>query len=169
MTQTLQTAALRKPGMSRKQRRLIWIAAIGTVLAAATGLTLMALSSYINVFRTPSMVIDEKINAGIAFRLGGMVERGSHQRNEGTTGQFKVVDCKQSILVAYNQILPDLFREGQHVVAEGALDAKGRFVATNVLARHDENYIPREVADEMRKQGHNLDSMSCEPPKVPAS
>jgi cytochrome c-type biogenesis protein CcmE len=163
MTGAVETTPMRRSGMSRKQRRLIWIAAIGLVLAAATALTLMALSSYINVFRTPSMVIDEKIGSGISFRLGGMVERGSHQRGEGTTGSFVVVDCKQNITVRYNQILPDLFREGQHVVTEGALDANGRFVATNVLARHDENYIPREVADEMRKQGHNLDSMSCEP------
>jgi cytochrome c-type biogenesis protein CcmE len=166
MTGMTQAAQPRRPGMGRKQRRLIWIAAIGLVLAAAAGLTLMALSSYINVFRTPSMVVDEKIGPSTAFRLGGMVERGSHQRGDGTTGTFVVVDCKQKITVAYNQILPDLFREGQHVVAEGALDAQGRFVSTNVLARHDENYVPREVADEMRKQGHNLDSMSCEPPKA---
>jgi cytochrome c-type biogenesis protein CcmE len=150
--------------MTRKQRRLVIIAGIGSVLAAAGGLTLYGLSNYINVFRTPSMVVEEKITGGVPFRLGGMVERGSLVPGEATSGTFTVVDCKQRITVAYNQILPDLFREGQHVVAEGALDGKGVFVASNVLARHDENYIPREVADEMRKQGHNLDSMSCEPP-----
>jgi cytochrome c-type biogenesis protein CcmE len=150
--------------MTRKQRRLTIIGGIGAVLAVAGGLTLYGLSSYINVFRTPSMVIAEKIGDGIPFRLGGMVERGSLQRGEGMSGSFIVVDCQQRITVGYNQILPDLFREGQHMVAEGALDKTGRFVASNVLARHDENYIPREVADEMRKQGHNLDSMSCEPP-----
>jgi cytochrome c-type biogenesis protein CcmE len=150
--------------MTRKQRRLAIIGGIGFVLAIAGGLTLFGLSRYINVFRTPSMVVDEKIGPAIAFRLGGMVENGSLKRGDGTSGTFVIVDCKQSVTVAYNQILPDLFREGQHAVAEGALDNKGVFVASNVLARHDENYIPREVADEMRKQGHNLDSMTCEPP-----
>jgi cytochrome c-type biogenesis protein CcmE len=150
--------------MTRKQRRLALIGGIGAVLATAGGLTLYGLSSYINVFRTPTMVVAEKITPGVPFRLGGMVERGSLKNDGGTAGTFVVVDCSQRVTVAYNQILPDLFREGQHVVAEGALSGDGSFVATNVLARHDENYIPREVADEMRKQGHNLDSMSCEPP-----
>lgn len=149
--------------MTRKQRRFALIGGIGTVLAAAGGLTLFGLASYINVFRTPAMVMAEKITPGIPFRLGGMVERGSLKSADGTTGTFVVVDCTDRVTVAYNQILPDLFREGQHVVAEGALAESGSFVASNVLARHDENYIPREVADEMRKQGHNLDSMTCEP------
>ncbi len=101
----------------------------------AGGLTLYGLSSFINVFRTPTMIAAEKIAPNIPFRLGGMVERGSVVRDEGTTGSFAVVDCNSRITVAFNQILPDLFREGQHVVAEGSLDEKGRFVATNVLAR----------------------------------
>jgi cytochrome c-type biogenesis protein CcmE len=149
--------------MTRKQRRLVLIVGIGSVLAVAGGLTLYGLSRFIDVFRTPSMVVAEKIAPDLSFRLGGMVESGTHQRGDGTTGTFVVADCFQKITVAYNQILPDLFREGQHVVAEGALDQSGRFIARNVLARHDENYIPREVADEMRKQGHSLESMTCEP------
>jgi cytochrome c-type biogenesis protein CcmE len=152
--------------MTRKQRRLSLIAAAGAVLAVAGGLVLFGLSSFINVFRTPTIVAEEKIPPGIAFRLGGMVKRGSHKRGEGTTGVFTVVDCNRAISVSYNEILPDLFREGQFAIIEGALDAGGTFVATKTLARHDENYVPREVADEMRKQGHSLDaSMTCSPAK----
>ena len=151
-------------GMTRKQRRLALIGVIGIVLSVAAGLTLYGLSSFINVFRTPTMVFDEKIASDIPFRLGGMVERGSLERGSGTDGTFVIVDCNHKITVAFNQILPDLFREGQHVIAEGALKTGGLFQASTVLAKHDENYIPREVADEMRKQGHNLDSMTCAPP-----
>jgi cytochrome c-type biogenesis protein CcmE len=152
--------------MTRKQRRFTLIAAIGTVMAVAGGLVLYGLSSYIAVFRTPTLIAEEKIAPGIAFRLGGMVKRGSHQPVEGTKGSFVIIDCNSEIRVAYDEILPDLFREGQFAIAEGALDASGIFHTTKVLARHDENYVPREVADEMRKQGHNLDaSMTCSPAK----
>ncbi len=148
--------------MTRKQRRLAMIGGIGAVLAAAGGLILYAMSGNINLFRTPQAALAEKIPAGVPFRLGGMVERGTLVRGEGTAGTFVVFDCFDRIKVAYNQILPDLFKEGQFTIAEGALNADGTFTATSVLARHDENYVPREVADEMRKQGHNLDSMACE-------
>jgi cytochrome c-type biogenesis protein CcmE len=151
--------------MTRKQRRFASIGGIGTVLAVAGGLTLYALANYIDVFRTPSMVFSEKIAAGIPFRLGGMVQRGSLKPGTGTGGHFVIIDCLQQITVTYDQILPDLFREGQYAVAEGALDQAGAFVSTSVLARHDENYVPRDVADEMRKQGHSLDSVSCSPSK----
>jgi cytochrome c-type biogenesis protein CcmE len=152
--------------MTRKSLRLAWIGGIGAVLAVAGALVLWGLSSYIDVFRTPAKVVAEGIAPGLSFRLGGMVERGSHQRGEGLRGSFVVSDCEAKVTVRYDQILPDLFREGQHVIAEGAMAEDGSFVARNVLARHDENYIPREVADEMRAQGHNLDSMTCEEPAV---
>jgi cytochrome c-type biogenesis protein CcmE len=87
------------------------------------------------------------------FRLGGLVPQGSFKRVSGTSVQFSIGDGKETIHVAYTGLLPDLFREGQGVVVEGKLDASGRFVADTVLAKHDENYMPREVADSLKEKG----------------
>ncbi len=91
---------------------------------------------------------------GEAFRLGGLVEQGSVERQPNQMVRFRVTDGPNTIAVTYQGLLPDLFREGQGVVAEGRLDASGAFTASTVLARHDENYMPREVADALKKQGH---------------
>jgi cytochrome c-type biogenesis protein CcmE len=141
-------------GMTRKQKRFAMIGGFGLVLAAAMALILTGLSSQITFFRSPSEVKDGKVVAGINFRLGGLVEPGSIQREPGQIVRFTVTDGPNRVPVHYVGLLPDLFREGQGVIAEGRLDAAGLFTASTVLARHDENYMPREVADSLKKQGH---------------
>lgn len=152
-------------GMTRKQRRLTIIGCSLAVLGLAAGLVLYALRGSIVFFSTPSMVAQQHIGAGQRFRLGGMVERGSVVRGGNLTVKFEVSDGKAELPVTYKGILPDLFREGQGVVAEGALDAGGVFRADTVLAKHDERYMPKEVADELKREGHWKDDYG---PKVPA-
>lgn len=123
------------------------------VLAIAAGLVLNALRDSIVFFSTPQMVAGKQIPVGKRFRLGGMVEQGSLVRGDNLAVSFKVSDGGATLPVTYKGILPDLFREGQGVVAEGALDASGVFKADTVLAKHDENYMPKEVADALKKQG----------------
>jgi cytochrome c-type biogenesis protein CcmE len=139
--------------MTRKQRRLTMIGGALAVLAIAAGLVLNALRDSIVFFSTPQMVAEKQIPVGKRFRLGGMVEQGSLVRGDNLAVSFKVSDGGATLPVAYKGILPDLFREGQGVVAEGALDAGGVFKADTVLAKHDENYMPKEVADALKKQG----------------
>lgn len=139
--------------MTRKQKRLAIILGIGAVLAVALGLILTALRDQIVFFRSPTEVAQGKVKPGEAFRLGGLVEAGSVTRETGQIVRFAVTDGASTIKVTYQGLLPDLFREGQGVVTEGRLDAAGSFTATNVLAKHDENYMPREVADSLKKQG----------------
>jgi len=124
------------------------------VLAIAAALVLNALRDSIVFFSTPVMVAEKHVPAGRRFRLGGLVEPGSLVRGEHLAVTFKVSDGAASLPVAFTGILPDLFREGQGVVAEGALDASGVFKADTVLAKHDETYMPKEVADALKKQGH---------------
>lgn len=123
------------------------------VLAIAAGLVLNALRDSIVFFSTPQMVAEKQIPVGKRFRLGGMVEQGSLVRGDNLAVSFKVSDGGATLPVNYKGILPDLFREGQGVVAEGAMDASGVFKADTVLAKHDENYMPKEVADALKKQG----------------
>lgn len=149
--------------MTRKQKRLAVIGAIGLVLFAATGLILFALSGQIAFFRSPSDVVAGKAKAGEFFRLGGLVQPGSITREEGQVVHFAVTDGAQVVKVVYRGLLPDLFREGQGVVTEGRLDAGGLFSATNVLAKHDENYMPREVSDALKQQGHWRDEKGSKP------
>lgn len=139
--------------MTRKQKRLALILGLGAVLAVALGLILTALRDQIVFFRSPTEVAQGKVKPGEAFRLGGLVEAGSVQRETGQIVRFSVTDGATTVKVTYQGLLPDLFREGQGVVTEGRLDASGSFTATNVLAKHDENYMPREVADSLKKQG----------------
>ena len=139
--------------MTRKQRRLTMIGGALAVLAIAAGLVLNALRDSIVFFSTPQMVAEKQIPAGKRFRLGGMVEQGSLVRGDNLAVSFKVSDGGATLPVNYKGILPGLFREGQGVVAEGALDASGVFKADTVLAKHDENYMPKEVADALKKQG----------------
>lgn len=139
--------------MTRKQRRLTMIGSALAVLAVAVGLVLNAMRDSIVFFSTPSMAAEKHIQPGQRFRLGGMVETGSLTRGDNLAVTFKVSDGSATLPVAYKGILPDLFREGQGVVAEGALDSAGVFKADTVLAKHDENYMPKEVADALKKQG----------------
>lgn len=140
--------------MTRKQKRLVILGAFGLVLVSALALILTGLRDQIVFFRSPTEVMAGKVKPGEAFRLGGLVEQGSVQREPNQMVRFRVTDGPNTIAVTYQGLLPDLFREGQGVVAEGRLDASGAFTASTVLARHDENYMPREVADALKKQGH---------------
>jgi len=140
--------------MTRKQRRLTLIASALGVLAFALGLVLYAMRDSIVFFYTPANIAEQKVKAGSRFRLGGLVKEGSVSRAAGQEISFAVTDTQASIPVHYRGLLPDLFREGQGIVAEGVLDPSGVFKADTVLAKHDETYMPREVADALRKQGH---------------
>jgi cytochrome c-type biogenesis protein CcmE len=139
--------------MTRKQRRLVLIGSSLAVLGVALALILGALRESIVFFNSPTDIVEKQIQPGTRIRLGGLVQPGSVTRRD-LEARFDVTDGKTSISVSYRGILPDLFREGQGVVTEGALDASGAFVADTVLAKHDENYMPKEVADALKKQGH---------------
>jgi cytochrome c-type biogenesis protein CcmE len=139
--------------MTRKQRRAILIGTCLGVLALAVGLVLMALRDSIVFFYTPSEVAEKHLDSGQRFRLGGLVENGSLKRGEGTTISFVVTDKRATLPVTYTGVLPDLFREGQGVVAEGMLTSEGVFHADSVLAKHDEKYMPPEVAKKLKEQG----------------
>ncbi len=140
--------------MSRKQRRLTVIAGAMGFLAIALGLVLFALRQEIVFFRTPSDIAAGAAGQpGTRIRLGGLVEEGSVDRGQGTKVVFTVTDTDKSVPVTFDGVLPDLFREGQGIVAEGTMDANGTFVADTVLAKHDENYMPKEVADALKEKG----------------
>lgn len=139
--------------MTRKQRRLTLIGGAGVVIAAAAGLILYALSDQIVFFQTPTDVVSKQIAPGQRIRLGGLVEEGSVERRANAEVLFRVTDTTNTVQVAYKGILPDLFREGQGVVTEGMIGPDGVFKADNVLAKHDENYVPKEVADALKEQG----------------
>jgi len=140
--------------MTRKQKRLAGIGFIALVLAAAIGLVLVALRDEIVFFYTPSEINEEqKAKAGQRFRLGGLVKEESLKK-QGTSVSFVITDTNSDLNVTYTGILPDLFKEGQGVVAEGVLNTSNTFVADSVLAKHDENYMPKEVADSLKKQGY---------------
>ncbi len=143
-----------KRRFTRKQRRLTLIASAGAVLCLAAGLVLFAMRDTIVFFYGPTEIAEKGVQPGTRMRLGGLVEAGSVQRNGGQRITFGVTDGKTSIKVGYDGLLPDLFREGQGVVTEGVFEGAGRFKADSVLAKHDETYMPREVADALKKQGH---------------
>ncbi|MBX8824570.1 cytochrome c maturation protein CcmE [Ochrobactrum sp. SFR4] len=138
---------------NRKRKRLILISGAMAVLALAIGLVLIAFSQDIRYFRTPDDVTAEDIASGARFRLGGLVEAGSVVRGADKNVQFAVTDTLKQVTVTYEGILPDLFREGQGVVAEGRFTPDGVFIADNVLAKHDENYMPKDVADSLKEKG----------------
>jgi cytochrome c-type biogenesis protein CcmE len=138
--------------LTRKQKRASLLIAALAVLGSAAGLVLYALSDTIVFFFTPAEVMARSIEPDTRFRLGGLVAEGSLRRN-GTSVAFTITDGQKTLPVAFTGQLPDLFREGQGVVAEGKLDATGVFIADTVLAKHDENYMPKEVADALKKKG----------------
>jgi cytochrome c-type biogenesis protein CcmE len=139
--------------MTRKQRRLTMIASAGVVLAIAAGLVLFALRDQIVFFYSPSDLAEKALTPGTRVRIGGLVEEGSLVRNGDGSVRFVVTDTAKTVSVAYRGILPDLFREGQGIVAEGTLAADGSVTAETVLAKHDENYMPKEVVDALKAQG----------------
>ncbi len=140
--------------MTRKQRRLVLIGSAVAVLGLAAALVLSALNDSIVFFNSPSDVVEKNLKPGTRFRLGGLVKTGTVERGKDLAVRFEVTDGNRTITVAYKGILPDLFREGQGVVTEGTLDPAGIFEADSVLAKHDEKYMPKEVADSLKKQGH---------------
>lgn len=142
--------------MTRKQKRLSLILGGLSVLGLAAGLVLYALSDTITFFHTPSDLTETGVQPGQRIRLGGMVEEGSVQKGPGTKTSFAVTDTLKAVTVTYDGILPDLFREGQGVVTEGKLQTDGTFIADTVLAKHDENYMPRELADSLKEKGVKL-------------
>ena len=139
--------------MTRKQKRLAWIGLLLVGLAAAAGLILVAMQDSIVYFHTPSDVTEKHVAVGQRIRLGGLVEKGSVKRGLGTYVEFKVTDTIKTIDVVFDGILPDLFREGQGVIAEGLLSGPGQFKAETVLAKHDETYMPPEVAKALKEKG----------------
>jgi cytochrome c-type biogenesis protein CcmE len=149
--------------MTRKQRRLVLIGAALGVLGLAAALVLTALRDSIVFFNSPSDVVEKRINPGTRIRLGGLVKAGSIVRGDNLSVRFEVTDGRSTIPVMYQGILPDLFREGQGVVTEGALDVVGTFNADTVLAKHDETYMPKEVADALKRSGHWKDEYGKKP------
>jgi cytochrome c-type biogenesis protein CcmE len=139
--------------MTRRQRRLTLIGIAGLVLVAAAGLVLYALSDRIVFFHSPTDVVAKQIPAGTRIRLGGLVAEGSLAKEGDGQVRFDVTDGRTSIAVTYQGILPDLFREGQGVVAEGVIADDFSFAADTVLAKHDERYMPREVVDALKASG----------------
>ena len=142
--------------MTRKQRRGVLIGVGVAVLTVAVGLVLFALRDSIVFFHTPSDVVEKNIAPGQRFRLGGLVAEGSVKRGEGAKVAFVVTDTLKTLQVTYEGVLPDLFGEGQGVVAEGTLTPSGVFVADTVLAKHDETYMPPEVAKALKERGVKL-------------
>jgi cytochrome c-type biogenesis protein CcmE len=139
--------------MTRKQRRLVLIGGSGVVLAVAVGLVLNAMSGSIALFRSPSEIAKQHLAPGTRVRIGGLVETGSVKRGGDLRIRFKVTDGKHAIAVRYQGLVPDLFREGQGVVAEGRIEPGNTLLADTVLAKHDERYMPREVVEALKKSG----------------
>lgn len=139
--------------MTRKKRRLTMIGAALCVVGAAVGVSLYALRDSIVFFYGPTEFAQKNPAPGTRLRIGGLVETGTFKREGNQTVVFSVTDTKHDIKVTYTGLLPDLFREGQGAVVEGTVEPNGIFKADNVLAKHDERYMPKEVADALKKQG----------------
>jgi cytochrome c-type biogenesis protein CcmE len=142
-----------------RKRRLIAVLLILVGVGVAATIAFYSLQQNLLYFQSPSELAEQEMPAGRQFRLGGLVKPGTVTRApEGLATRFVVTDGPAELTVEYNGILPDLFREGQGVIARGALDESGLFVASEVLAKHDENYMPPEVADALESSGHGIRS-----------
>jgi cytochrome c-type biogenesis protein CcmE len=139
--------------LTRRGRRLALIAAALAVVGGAAGLALYALSDSIIFFYSPSEVVEKALRPGARLRVGGLVKSGSVVKSAGGTVAFVVTDGANNVSVSYQGLLPDLFREGQGVVAEGVLAAPDQLRADTILAKHDERYMPREVVEALKKEG----------------
>jgi len=142
-----------------RKRRLIAVLLILAGVSIASTIAFYSLQENLLYFQSPSEIAEQAMPAGRQFRLGGLVKPGTVDRTgDGLTTRFVVTDGPAELQVQYVGILPDLFREGQGVIARGALNSQGSFDATEVLAKHDENYMPPEVADALEKTGHTVAS-----------
>lgn len=140
--------------MKAKHKRLFFVGFGIALLGGAVALALLALQDTVTFFFTPSQAAERSIPAGQRVRLGGLVEEKSVKKlADGLTTEFRVTDRAKAVTVRYKGVLPDLFREGQGVVIQGVFLPDRSFAAATVLAKHDENYIPKELADELKKQG----------------
>jgi len=136
--------------MTRRQQRMLGVTVLAVGIGLAVALTLTAFRKNLMAFYTPTDLVAAAVAPGTTMRLGGMVEQGSVKRGAGLQVEFLLADCTHRVTVRYEGLLPDLFREGQGIVASGALNADGVFVASEVLAKHDENYMPPQVAKSMQ-------------------
>jgi len=151
--------------MKPRQKRFVFIAVGVVAVSMAVGLVLYALRGNVNLYFTPTQVFNNEAPHGRTFRIGGLVEEGSIKREkDGLTVNFVITDTHRSIPVVYKGILPDLFKEGKGVVAQGSVQADGVMRADEVLAKHDENYMPPEAADAMKQaQEAKATAISAEP------
>ena len=144
--------------MKPRTRRALWIVAGLAAFGVAVALVINAFRSNLVFFFTPTQVASNEAPRDRAFRVGGLVEAGSVVRDkDGLTVRFRVTDTAKTIPVVFTGILPDLFREGKGVVAQGRIASDGIFKATEVLAKHDENYMPPEAAEALKRAGHPMD------------
>ena len=139
--------------MRPKRRRLFFVLVGLATLGVAVALVLSAFQDNLVFFNSPTDVFEKDIPPDRRFRLGGLVVEDSVRKTDGLTTLFRVTDLNRTVEVSFTGLLPDLFREGQGVVTDGQLDARGVFIASQVLAKHDETYIPREVEEALRKSG----------------
>ena len=139
--------------MTPRQRRMILVSLILAGVAGASFLALTAFQKNLLYFYTPAQVASGEAPKDYSFRVGGLVVQGSVKRSEGVTVHFDVTDGTATVPVVYTGILPDLFREGQGIISIGKLNGSGVFEATEVLAKHDENYMPPEVGEALKKSG----------------
>ena len=151
-SETTQPKPRTNRAATRKTRRLYIVLAGMTMLGLAAGLVLFAFQDSLVFFYTPSDLVGKEVKPGQRVRLGGLVADGSVEK-DGTTVRFVVTDYSAELQVTYTGILPDLFRESQGVIAEGSLLPDGSMEATSVLAKHDENYMPKEVSDKLKESG----------------
>ena len=149
--------------MKRKHKRLTFVIIAMALVGLATGLVLFALGDGVSLFHSPTDVVEKQPGPDQRIRVGGLVEEGSVQGDEGSAEvRVTVTDMQSTVAVTYTGLLPDLFREGQGSVAEGRMK-DGVFVASEVLAKHDENYMPTEVADALKESGHWQDGDGAQP------
>ena len=139
--------------MTRKRQRMLFVVGGVASLSVATILVLFAIEDSIVFFRSPTQILEQDFPAGRPFRVGGLVEEGSVERLDAAAVRFRLTDLANAVTVTYGGILPALFREGQGIIAEGTMRPDGVFVASDVLAKHDETYMPREVVEALREAG----------------
>ncbi|MDH4286972.1 MAG: cytochrome c maturation protein CcmE [Gallionella sp.] len=155
--------------MKPRHKRFVFIAVAVAALALVVGLVLNALDKNVSLYFTPTQVFNKEAPQGRSFRIGGLVEEGSVQRQtDGLTVKFVITDKHKSIPVIYKGILPDLFKEGKGVVAQGKVEADGLMHAEEVLAKHDENYMPPEATDALKKAEAANAAAAAAPASAPA-